>query len=185
MKRVFDIIFASVGIILFSPFFFLIAMVIKIDSRGPVLFKQKRVGKNNVHFNIYKFRTMKVGTPNLATNLIDHNNYITKIGAYLRKTSLDEMPQLFNVLIGNMSFVGPRPALFNQDDLIMSRTIKGIHKIPPGITGWAQINGRDNINDDEKVMLDEYYLLNNCMNLDLRIILHTFTDVFKAKGIKA
>lgn len=185
LKRCFDFIFALVGIILLSPFIIIISIGIKVDSPGPVFFKQKRIGKENEIFTIYKFRSMKTGTPDLPTHLINPSSYVTKVGVVLRKSSLDELPQLFNVLLGNMSFVGPRPALHNQEELIVSRTKRGIHHIPPGITGWAQINGRDDIDDVDKVILDQFYLDNLSIKMDLKIIFLTCGYVFKAKGVKA
>lgn len=184
MKRVLDIIFSIILLIICSPLFFIISCVIKLDSEGPVFFKQRRIGKGNKAFIILKFRTMKPGTPDLPTHLINPSDYVTKIGKILRKSSLDELPQLFNILIGNMSFVGPRPSLYNQQDLIEERTTRGIHNLIPGVTGWAQINGRDEISTFEKVYLDEYYYINRTLLFDLKIILLTFVPVLKAKNIK-
>ncbi|QSF44116.1 sugar transferase [Paenibacillus tianjinensis] len=185
MKRIVDITFSLIGLILLSPFIVIIAIAIRLDSPGPVMFKQKRIGMGNSLFTIYKFRSMKIGTPDIPTDRINPADYVTAIGKFLRKTSLDEIPQLFNVFLGEMSFVGPRPALHNQNELIKSRTEKGIHHILPGITGWAQINGRDEIDTAEKVSLDEYYLKNWSIKLDFKILYLTCSYVFKAKGIKA
>lgn len=184
MKRIMDLIFSLIIFIVSIPIFILIAIAIKVDSEGPIIFKQRRVGKNRVEFLIYKFRTMKVDTPNLATDKFNSaHNYITRIGAFLRKTSLDEIPQLINIIKGEMSFVGPRPALFNQYELIEMRDEKGINHCLPGITGFAQINGRDMISDNEKVALDEYYLTNQSIILDIKIIISTFVKVLLKKDI--
>ena len=151
-KRTMDIVSSLVGLILLSPLFLLVAILIKLDSKGPIIFKQIRIGKNSKPFYIYKFRSMKIETPNIATNdFTDSHVYITRIGKIIRKTSIDEIPQLFNILKGDMSIVGPRPVILEEVDLIELRKSYNIDKILPGITGWAQINGRDNIGNEEKV----------------------------------
>jgi O-antigen biosynthesis protein WbqP len=185
MKRIFDFIFAIALLVLISPLFLIISIVIKLDSKGPILFKQRRIGKERKEFQIYKFRTMNIDTPNLATDkLTNPDQYITSSGKILRKTSLDEVPQLFNIIKGEMSFVGPRPALYNQYELIDMRDARGINSCIPGITGYAQVNGRDMISDEEKVKLDEYYLQNCSLLLDLKIIFKTFINVVLKKDIK-
>jgi O-antigen biosynthesis protein WbqP len=185
MKRIFDFIFAIALLVLISPLFLIISIVIKLDSKGPILFKQRRIGKERKEFQIYKFRTMKIDTPNLATDkLTNPDQYITSSGKILRKTSLDEIPQLFNIIKGEMSFVGPRPALYNQYELIDMRDARGINSCIPGITGYAQVNGRDMISDEEKVKLDEYYMQNCSLLLDIKIIFKTFINVVLKKDIK-
>jgi O-antigen biosynthesis protein WbqP len=162
-----------------------IALLVKITSQGPALYWSNRVGIDNHIFKMPKYRTMKVGTPAVATHLLTTpDQYLTPIGKTLRKYSLDELPQLFSVLKGDMSFVGPRPALYNQDDLVELRTVKGIHKLVPGITGWAQINGRDDLPIPAKVALDEYYLKNRSFAFDLKTLLLTFSSVAGSKGIQ-
>lgn len=184
MRRGFDIIISIILLGLFSPIFLIIAVMIKLNSKGPVFFTQMRIGKNNELFKFYKFRTMKCGTPNVATDKLEGAKcYITKTGRILRKTSLDELPQIINILLGDMAFVGPRPALYNQYELKELRTNAGVHTILPGVTGWAQINGRDNNNDYEKTAHDTDYLNNKCLWLDIRIIFRTVFKVLKAEGI--
>lgn len=184
MKRFFDILFSTILLILLSPLFLLLVIGIKLTSKGPVLFKQRRIGKENKEFLLYKFRTMRIDAPNVATHLLeDPNKYITSIGRFLRKSSLDELPQLINILKGEMTFVGPRPALYNQYDLIEMRTKAGVHKLIPGVTGWAQINGRDEIELEEKVKYDKCYLDNKSLLFDLKILFLTFFKVLKAEGI--
>ena len=184
IKRIFDLFFSLILIILFSPLFIIIFILIFGETRKSVLHFSKRVGKNNEIFNMIKFKTMKENTPDVATHLLKNpEKYINKSGQFLRKTSLDELPQLFSIFIGKMSFVGPRPALFNQKDLIELRTKKGIHKILPGLTGYAQINGRDNLSIEEKVKFDEYYLYNRGYFLDLKIILFTIIRIFTNKDV--
>ena len=185
MKQIFDTALA----ILFFPVFFLpmliIALLVKLTSKGPVLYWSDRVGKNNRIFRMPKFRTMRVDTPAVATHLMKNpEQYYTPVGSFLRKSSLDELPQLYSVLKGDMSFVGPRPALFNQDDLIELRTKKGIHKLIPGITGWAQINGRDDLPIPEKVVLDEYYLNNRSFMFDLKTLFLTLLSVISSQGVQ-
>ena len=160
-----------------------IAVAIKLDSEGPVIFKQKRIGEGGEFFEIYKFRTMKTGTPNLPTDQMQKlPSPVTKVGEFLRKTSLDELPQLLNVLVGQMSLVGPRPALYNQTELTALREENGVLRFPPGITGWAQINGRDELPDQVKVDLDKWYCDNWNYWLDWRIIFSTFGAVLSKRG---
>ena len=185
MKRIFDIVFAIILIIVFSFPMLIIALSVKITSKGTVLYWSDRVGKNNKIFKMPKFRTMKADTPAMATHLMKNpEQYCSTIGSFLRKTSLDELPQLYSVLKGDMSFVGPRPALFNQDDLIELRTKKGIHQLIPGITGWAQINGRDDLPIPEKVDLDEYYLNHRSFMFDLKTLFMTFLSVINSQGVQ-
>lgn len=183
MKLIFDRVVSFVAIIMLSPILIIITLLVKIDSRGPIVFRQKRVGIRNSEFTMYKFRTMRVGTPNVATDKLgDSSQYMTKVGYFLRKYSLDELPQLFNILLGQMSFVGPRPALYNQYDLRQMRNERGISGLRPGLTGWAQVNGRDDIELEQKVNLDEYYLKHRSFGLDFRILLLTFGCVFIGNG---
>jgi O-antigen biosynthesis protein WbqP len=185
MKRAFDVIIALfVLFLVFVPMLF-VALLVKITSRGPVLYWSDRVGKNNIIFRMPKFRTMKIDTPAVATHLLtDPDHYLTPIGVFLRKSSLDELPQLFSILVGDMSFVGPRPALFNQDDLVELRTSKGIQVLIPGLTGWAQVNGRDDLPIPVKVDFDEYYLKHRSMMFDLKIIFLTFFKVVRSEGVR-
>lgn len=162
----------------------MVYLAIKITSKGPVIHWSRRIGKNNVIFLMPKFRTMKIATPQMATHLLTNgNNFLTPIGALLRKTSLDEIPQLWSVLIGDMNLVGPRPALFNQEDLIDLRTLYNIHQIAPGVTGWAQINGRDELSIEEKVKFDKAYLEQKSLIFDFKIILLTVIKVLKRANI--
>ena len=162
----------------------IIAVQVKLASLGPVLYWSDRVGKNNALFRMPKFRTMNIDTPAVATHLLDDpDRYLTPIGKFLRKSSLDELPQLISIVKGDMSFVGPRPALFNQDDLIDLRTRKGVHRLVPGLTGWAQINGRDELPIPLKVEYDEYYLKNRSLLLDLKILVMTFSKVLRREGV--
>ena len=184
MKRQFDIFFSLFIIILFIPIIPVIIFLIKITSKGPVLFLSKRVGAKNKIFLMPKFRTMYLGTPDVSTDkLISPSNHITFIGKLLRFTSLDELPQFYSIIIGDMSVVGPRPALFNQYDLISLRTKYGIHSLKPGLTGLAQISGRDNLTIKEKVRFDRTYLENNNMLHDLKIIFLTLIKIFNVKNI--
>ena len=184
MKRVFDIFVSAAGFILFLPVFLLVSFAVKLTSKGPIFHISERVGRNNQNFKMLKFRTMRIDTPHVATHLMgDPKQYLTPIGGFLRKSSLDELPQLLNVLKGDMSLVGPRPALFNQDDLISLRTEKGIHQLMPGITGWAQVNGRDELPIPEKVELDVSYLMNRSFRLDLLILFKTVFNVLKRDGV--
>jgi O-antigen biosynthesis protein WbqP len=184
MKRIFDL-FLSLCLAPVLLFLLLvIALLVKLTSMGPTLYWSDRVGKNNRIFSMPKFRTMRVGTPAVATHLLQNaDNYLTGPGTFLRKTSFDELPQLWSVLKGDMSFVGPRPALFNQDDLIKLRTQKEISKLVPGITGWAQINGRDDIHIPVKVEYDEYYMKHQSFFFDLRILWKTIFKVVKKEGV--
>lgn len=184
MKRIFDL-FISLCLIPFLLIPFLAVMfLVRLTSRGPALYWSDRVGVGNRIFKMPKFRTMHKGTPEVATHLMNNPaRHVTPIGAFLRKSSLDELPQLWSVLTGNMSFVGPRPALFNQDDLIELRTRKGVHELVPGITGWAQVNGRDDIPIPLKVEYDEYYLKNRSFFFDLKIIFITAIKVLRAEGV--
>lgn len=184
-KRFLDIILSIGGIVALSVPMLLIALAIKADSKGPVFFKQKRVGINKTHFNILKFRTMYVDTPKdvPTANLSDPSKWITKTGKILRKTSLDEIPQLFNILAGEMSIIGPRPALWNQFDLIEERDKYGVHSVRPGLTGWAQINGRDELEIEEKSRLDDEYVKNISFAFDCKCFLKTIKSVIKSEGI--
>jgi O-antigen biosynthesis protein WbqP len=176
--------FALILLFLFSPFFLIVALVILFEDGFPVLFNQRRVGINYTFFNIYKFRSMKKNTPNVATHLLDNpDHYLLKIGKFIRKTSLDELPNLINIIKGEMVFVGPRPALYNQDDLMILRVATGVVKLKPGITGWAQINGRDDISIERKVQLEQEYLKTRSTILDIEIIIKTFANVLFSKGV--
>ena len=184
MKRIFDFILAVVILLIVIIPILIIALIVKLTSPGPVLYWSARVGLNNHLFKMPKFRSMKIDTPEVATHLLSNpESAITPIGNFLRKTSLDELPQLWNILIGEMSFVGPRPALFNQDDLIALRTEKGIHTLTPGLTGWAQINGRDELPIPEKVKLDEEYMQNRSLARDLFILWLTLFRVINRHGV--
>ncbi|EIF6296514.1 TPA: sugar transferase [Clostridium perfringens] len=184
MKRVFDFSMSLIAIIVFSPIILIISLLVKLTSKGPVFFKQRRIGKNNEEFNILKFRSMRIDTPNVATHLLkDPSVFITPLGKFLRKTSLDELPQLINILKGEMSIVGPRPALYNQYDLKDMRTKVGVHKLVPGLTGWAQINGRDEIPLEEKVALDKEYMIMQSFWMDIKIIFMTIFKVAKSEGV--
>ena len=186
LKRFFDIILSLVAIIVFSWLLIIIAIAIVVEDKGNILFKQKRIGKNKKEFYIYKFRTMKVSTPkDVPTHLLDNpESYITKIGGFLRKTSLDELPQLFNILKGDMSIVGPRPALWNQFDLIDLRDKNGSNAVRPGLTGWAQVNGRDELPIDVKAGFDGEYIKKMSIVFDIKIILMTVVSVFTSKGVR-
>lgn len=185
IKRGIDFILALIGGIFLIPAFLILIIVIKLDSKGPVLFKQKRVGKNGKHFDILKFRTMKIDTPkDMPTHLLENpEKYITSLGKFLRSTSLDELPQIINILKGDMAIVGPRPALYNQNDLIELRDNYKINSILPGLTGWAQINGRDELEIEKKVKYDKEYLENIGFIFDFKIIFLTFYRVIKKEGI--
>jgi O-antigen biosynthesis protein WbqP len=184
IKRSLDLILSLALLILLSVPLLIIGIAVKLTSKGPVFYISDRVGKKNILFKMYKFRTMKIDTPPVATHLMtDPENYLTPIGNLLRKTSLDELPQLLNILKGDMSFVGPRPALFNQYDLIELRTGKGVHELVPGLTGWAQINGRDELPISSKVEFDDYYKSNQSFVFDLQILLLTLMKVFMKEGV--
>jgi O-antigen biosynthesis protein WbqP len=177
-------ILALILLIIFSPIFIVVASVILIENGFPVFFTQRRVGINYSFFNIYKFRSMKKNTPNVATHLLTNpDQYLLRIGKFIRKTSLDELPNLINIIKGEMVFVGPRPALFNQDDLMEFRVATGVSKLKPGITGWAQINGRDDISIEKKVQLEQEYLNKKSLLFDFEIIIRTFTNVLFSKGV--
>jgi O-antigen biosynthesis protein WbqP len=170
--------------ILLSPFFLIVALIIFIDDGFPVLYKQKRIGKNNANFTVFKFRTMKKDIPEIPTHLVkDPQQFYTRSGPFIRKLSIDELPQLINIIKGDMVFVGPRPALHNQDDLVELRTRVDVHKLMPGVTGWAQINGRDELSIPLKVQFDEYYLKNRSWFLDLKIVFLTLLRVLGMKGV--
>jgi O-antigen biosynthesis protein WbqP len=176
--------FALILVILLSPIFLSVAITIYFEDKFPIFFIQKRVGINNSFFKMYKFRSMKNNTPNLATHLLNNpDQYLLKIGKFIRKTSLDELPNLINIIKGEMVFVGPRPALYNQDDLMALRVEAGLDKLKPGITGWAQINGRDEISVAQKVQLEQEYLYKKSFLFDLEIIVKTFTNVLFSKGV--
>ena len=184
MKKLFDFTLALTALVLLVLPLCVLALAIKLSSKGPVLYWSERVGKNNCLFSMPKFRSMRTDTPAVATHLLTHpEQYITPIGSFLRKTSLDEVPQLWSILVGHMSFVGPRPALFNQQDLIELRTQYGVQILLPGLTGWAQINGRDELAIADKVRFDAEYLSRRSMALDVAILWKTFVQVCKSKGI--
>ena len=185
MRDLIDFMFAIILFILLLPLMIIISLLIKMSSNGPVIFWSDRVGKNNKLFTMPKFRTMIIETPDVATHLLNNPvSYYSPVGSFLRKTSLDEIPQLFSIIKGDMRFIGPRPALYNQDDLIKLRSEKGIDSIKPGITGWAQVNGRDNISIREKVLLDEEYLKSLSLWKDIRIIFMTILKVLSKESIK-
>jgi len=185
MKRQFDITCSILALLLLSIPMLLTALLVKLTSKGSVLYWSDRVGYNNIIFKMPKFRTMRIDTPAVATHLLTNpDRWLTPVGNFLRKSSLDELPQLFCILAGTMSIVGPRPALFNQNDLVALRTVKGVHLLTPGLTGWAQINGRDELPIPVKVDLDEYYLKNQSFILDIKIMLMTIVKVFKMEGVQ-
>ena len=184
MKRAFDLLLASLAAIILLVPVLLVAALVRLTSRGPALYWSDRVGRHNAIFRMPKFRSMQIGTPALATHLLeDPDRYLTPIGSFLRKSSLDELPQLWSILRGDMSFVGPRPALFNQHDLIALRTAQGVHELVPGLTGWAQVNGRDELPIPEKVKLDVEYLRRRSLGFDLRILWMTFVKVLGRDGV--
>ena len=184
MKRFFDLFLGAILLILLALPMLITAIAVRLTSTGPSLYWSDRVGRDNVIFRMPKFRSMRVDTPAVATHLMtDPNKFITPIGGFLRRSSLDEIPQLFSVLKGDMSFIGPRPALFNQDDLIALRTEKGLDRLMPGITGWAQVNGRDELPIPKKVVLDVEYLLRQSFWFDLRILWMTFLKVIRSTGV--
>ena len=184
-KRFYDFILSIIGLIVLSPLILLLVILIKIESKGPVLFKQKRIGRNKKHFNILKFRTMRIDTPkDTPTHMLENpDQWITKVGRFLRKTSLDELPQIINIIRGDMSIIGPRPALWNQFDLIGERDKYDVHRLYPGLTGYAQIHGRDGLTIPEKAKLDAYYIKHICLWLDIKIFFGTVISVFKSDGI--
>ena len=175
---------ALILFIILSPIFLIVSILIFLQDGLPVFFKQKRVGVNYSFFYIYKFRTMKKNTPNVATHLLTNpEQYLLKIGTLLRKLSLDELPNLINIIKGEMVFVGPRPALYNQDDLMALRVAEGVDKLIPGITGWAQVNGRDELSLEQKVALEKEYLVKKSLSVDFQILIKTFTNVLFSKGV--
>ena len=184
LKRIFDIVFSFGALAIFAIPILVIAATIRVTSQGPALYWSDRVGKDNKIFRMPKFRTMQVNTPAVATHLMaDPDKYLTKVGQFLRKTSLDELPQIWSILIGDMSIVGPRPALFNQNDLVEFRTAAGVEKLTPGLTGWAQVNGRDELPIPEKVKLDTEYLEQMSFLFDLKIIFLTVVRVLHRQGV--
>ncbi len=184
LKRVMDIILGLLITLIACIPMLLTALYIRLTSKGPAIYWSKRIGVNNKIFLMPKFRTMYIDTPQVATHLLTNaKNYLIVGGSLIRKLSLDELPQLYSVLLGDMSLVGPRPALYNQEDLIALRTERGIHKLKPGVTGWAQINGRDELSIPKKVEVDEYYLKNQSLSLDLKIIIKTVAKVLGMKGV--
>lgn len=185
VKRIIDFILAFIALVLLSPLFLVLALWIKMDSKGPVFFKQKRIGINRSFFQIYKFRTMLSETPSdMPTHLLDNPDaFITKSGRFLRKTSLDELPQLINILKGEMAFIGPRPALWNQDDLADERDKYNANDVLPGLTGWAQINGRDELPIDKKAQLDGKYVQNISLWFDIKCFFGTFISILKSDGV--
>lgn len=184
-KRTLDIVLSFIGMIVLSPFFLLLVLAIKLDSKGPVLFKQKRIGLHKKHFYILKFRTMRMDTPkDTPTHLLENpEQWITKVGKFLRKTSLDELPQIWNIFVGDMSIIGPRPALWNQYDLIEERDRYGANDVLPGLTGWAQIHGRDELPIAKKAELDGYYVQHLSFGLDVRCFFGTIKSVVKSEGV--
>lgn len=184
MKRMFDLFLAVVAALILAVPVLLVALMVRLTSPGPVLYWSDRVGRHNKLFKMPKFRSMRVGTPAVATHLLaDPTTYLTPIGSFLRKSSLDELPQLWSILTGDMSFVGPRPALFNQHDLVELRTRFGVHELVPGLTGWAQINGRDELPIPDKVKLDVAYLQQQSLWFDIRILWLTFVKVIRRDGV--
>ena len=184
MKRLFDLLLSVLAALVLLVPVLLVALAVRLTSKGPALYWSDRVGRNNVIFKMPKFRSMRVGTPAVATHLLaDAASHLTPIGSFLRKSSLDELPQLWSILVGDMSFVGPRPALFNQQDLIALRTEQGVHTLVPGLTGWAQVNGRDELPIPEKVKLDVAYLQRQSLWFDIRILWLTLVKVLRRDGV--
>lgn len=184
LKRVFDVVFAISLLLVFALPMGLIATTVRLTSRGPALHWSRRIGRDNVEFSMPKFRTMRVGAPDVASHLIgDPAAFLTPVGSLLRRTSVDELPQLWSILVGDMSFVGPRPALWNQDDLIEQRAAEGIDRLVPGVTGWAQVNGRDELPLAEKVRFDKEYLQQRSFRFDLKVIFITLFNVLRQHGI--
>ncbi len=185
IKRIIDLVLSLIGLVVLSPIFLIVIIAIKLDSKGPVLFKQKRVGIHKTHFYILKFRTMRVDTPkDTPTHLLDNpDQWITRVGKILRKTSLDELPQIINILKGEMSIIGPRPALWNQYDLIQERDKYGANDVPPGLTGWAQINGRDELPTEVKAQLDGEYVERIGLVMDVKCFFGTIVSVLKSDGV--
>ncbi|WP_182199803.1 sugar transferase [Paraliobacillus salinarum] len=185
LKRCIDFMLSLIGFIILLPIYIILTITIKLDSKGPVLFKQKRVGINKTHFNMLKFRTMRIDTPkDTPTHLLeDPEQYITKMGKFLRKTSLDELPQILNIIAGQMSIIGPRPALWNQYDLVDERDKYGANNVPPGLTGWAQINGRDELSIEVKAKLDGEYVQKISFSMDVKCFFGTIVSVVKSDGV--
>lgn len=185
IKRLIDIVLSSIGLVVLSPIFLILIIAIKIDSKGPILFKQKRIGINKTYFNILKFRTMRIDTPkDTPTHLLENpDQWITKVGKFLRRTSLDELPQIWNIFVGEMSIIGPRPCLWNQYDLIEERDKYGANDIKPGLTGWAQINGRDELPIDIKAGLDGEYVSKMSFFMDVKCFFGTILSVLKSDGV--
>ena len=185
IKRIIDVVLSGLAIIILSPLLLILCIAIKLDSPGPILFTQKRVGIHKTYFQIYKFRTMRTDTPkDMPTHMLSNpEQYITKTGRFLRKTSLDELPQIFNILKGDMSIVGPRPALWNQDDLVAERDKYGANDVTPGLTGWAQINGRDELEIPVKAKLDGEYVKKYGFAMDVRCFFGTFLSVLRQDGV--
>ena len=184
MKRLFDLVLTVLGVVVLALPLLMVALAVKLTSPGPALYWSDRVGRHNRIFRMPKFRSMRIGTPAVATHLLqDPDAWLTPIGAFLRKTSLDELPQLWSILTGDMSIVGPRPALFNQADLIALRTERGVHELVPGLTGWAQVNGRDELPIPQKVELDVEYLRRRSLLFDLRIVWLTVVKVLRRDGV--
>ena len=185
LKRLFDLVLSGIGIIVLVPFWLLLFIAIKIDSKGPIFFKQKRIGIHKKIFYIIKFRTMRIDTPHdVPTHMLENpEQYITKVGHFLRKTSLDELPQIFNIFVGHMSIIGPRPALYNQDDLVAERDKYGANDVKPGLTGWAQINGRDELEIEVKAALDGEYVKRQSFWFDLKCFFGTIFSVLRHDGV--
>lgn len=185
IKKIGDTLISFLSLIVLFPIFLILMILIKIDSKGPILFKQKRIGRHKKLFYIYKFRTMRIDTPkDTPTHMLENpEQWITKMGKFLRKTSLDELPQIINILKGDMSIVGPRPALWNQDDLVAERDKYDVHKLYPGLTGYAQINGRDELPIPDKAKLDGYYVEHIGLWLDIKIFFGTIAKIFKSEGV--
>jgi O-antigen biosynthesis protein WbqP len=184
LKRAADVIASGLALVLLAPVMLLLAVAIRLDSPGPAIFRQRRIGRGSQEFEIMKFRTMQVGTPDLASHLMGPgSSQVTRIGAWLRRTSLDELPQLWNVLQGDMTLVGPRPALYNQYDLIALRQDAGVDALRPGVTGWAQVNGRDELGIEEKVRYDRWYLEHVSAGTDLGIVGRTLVTLFSGRGV--
>lgn len=184
-KRFYDTVLSFIGLIVLSPLLLVLVILIKLDSKGPILFRQKRIGRNKKHFYILKFRTMRIDTPkDTPTHMLENpEQWITKVGKFLRKTSLDEIPQIINIIKGDMSIIGPRPALWNQYDLIEERDKYNVHKLYPGLTGYAQINGRDELPIPDKAKLDGYYFEHISLWLDIKIFFGTIVSIFKSDGV--
>lgn len=185
IKRMIDIFLSGAGLIVLFPFFVAISIAIKIDDSGPILFMQKRIGKNKKYFNLHKFRTMKMSTPHdVPTHMLDNpEQYITQVGRWMRRTSIDELPQIWDIFVGNMSIIGPRPALWNQDVLVAERDRYNANNLKPGLTGWAQINGRDELDIATKAMMDGEYVVKESFLFDCCCFWRTFSSVFKSKGV--